>query len=204
MSKVDAGKGIYYYPSWKKRIQENWFSYLVRGQAGIIINWPKVILLIITFFIARASLMGEITSFGFIFWALMMRVYPEKKILVSGAVLLGWVTLPGGLFPPWFLPASMLLWKTIDYLFEKLLKKHLALFFALPLIIFALRLPLWTMNFPVYETAVVVRKQPLAFLPPYPAAAASPGEKTGCRRKGLWEQYCSLFLFFWGRTELSC
>lgn len=168
MSKVDTKRGFYYNPAWKKRIQENWFSSLVRGQAGISINWPLLILFIISFFIARASLMGEITTFGFIYWALMMRVHPEKKILVTAAVLLGWLTLPGGLFPPWFLPASMLLWKTIDYLFEKLLKKHLALFFTLPLIILALRFPLlWIINFPVYETAVVVLEAALgAFLPP--------------------------------------
>ncbi|NLX91611.1 MAG: SpoIIE family protein phosphatase [Firmicutes bacterium] len=168
MSKVDTKKGFYYNPAWKKRIQENWFTSLVRGQAGISINWPLVILFIISFFIARASLMGEIATFNFIYWALMMRVHPEKKILVTAAVLLGWLTLSGGLFPPWLLPASMLLWKTIDYLFEKLLKKRLALFFTLPLIIFALRFPLlWTVNFPVYETAVVVLEAAMgAFLPP--------------------------------------
>ncbi len=168
MSKVDTEKGMYYYPSWKKRIRENRFSSLVLGQARSSISWPQVILFTLSFFLARASLMGEITSFGFIFWALMMRVHPEKKFLVTSAVLVGWVTLQSGLFPPWFLPAAMLLWKTIDFLFDKFFKKHLALSFALPITVLSLRLPLlWTMKFPVYETTVVILEAAIAmFLPP--------------------------------------
>ncbi len=168
MSKVDTGKEFYLFPSWKKRFQENWFSNLVGGQAGLSINWQAVILFGTTFFISRAALLGEVTTFGFIFWALMMRVHPEKKLLVTGAVLLGWVTLSGGLFPPWFLPAAMLSWKTSDFLLEKLFKRRLALFFTLPLIIFALRFPLLlAAGFPIYESAVVVLEiVPAIFMPP--------------------------------------
>lgn len=167
MSKADTGKRIYYYPYWKKRIRENWFSSLIRGQANISINWLKVILFLGIFFIARASLLGEISSFGFIIWALMMRVHPGKKVFVTIAVLLGWLTMPLGLFPPWFLPLAMLIWKTTDYLWEQLFKKHLALFIALPLTVLALRFPLlWSMHFTVYETTVVIIEAALAmFLP---------------------------------------
>ncbi|HHU75634.1 MAG TPA: SpoIIE family protein phosphatase [Firmicutes bacterium] len=168
MDKTGTGKEVYYFPSWKKRITGNWFSHLASGQAGISINWQTIILFIITFFIARASLLGEVASFGFIFWALMMRAFPEKKFLVTGAVLLGWATLPCGLFPPWFLPAAMLSWQTVDFLLEKLFKRHLALFLALPLIIFALRFPLLlAADFPLYETTVVVLEMvPAVFIPP--------------------------------------
>ena len=86
--------------------------------------------------------MCEITPFALIFWSQAMRLRPERKVPVTAGIFLGWLTSPVGLFPPWFLPAAMLLWIAVDFLTGTVFKKGAPLSFTLPLTILILRLPL--------------------------------------------------------------
>ncbi|NMB40636.1 MAG: SpoIIE family protein phosphatase [Firmicutes bacterium] len=130
-------------------------------------NFEVLLWLIASFFISRASIMGEITPFAFIFWAQAFSRRPGKRLPVTLAVLSGWALSSAGIFPPWFLPAAMLLWLTLDFLAGKIFKKKIALSFTLPLTIIILRLPLlhW-FHFTVYEAFAVGLEVALAILLP--------------------------------------
>ncbi len=149
----------------------NWtesIASLTGGRARNKIDWSRLPLFIIALFIGRASLMGEVNIFALIFWALMMRLYPEKRFLVTFAVLAGWFTLEAGFFPPWSLPAAMLLWKVLDMAAARFFKKELPLAVTLLPAVAVLRLPfLYIHGFAVYATIITLMEIALsAVLPP--------------------------------------
>lgn len=153
MQKINLGKMPYSLP-WKKVSR-------VKFDSG------RLLWFFLSFFVSRATLMGEITPFAFIFWAHVVRLRPDKKLLVTTAIFLGWITSDPGIFPPWFLPAAMLLWIFLDFLAGKIFKKRIAMSITLPLTVLMLRLPLlhWY-YFTVYEAFVVGLEVALAVLLP--------------------------------------
>lgn len=168
MEKISTGKWPFRFPLRKIGLKHPGFPKLFRGQAARVkLNWGNTIWFIAALFIGRASLMGEITPFAFIFWAHVYRFYPGKKYLTTIAVLAGWAISESGVFPPWFLPAAMTVWLGLDFLCLKIFKRNLVLFFSLPLTILLLRLPLLYLHvFPVYETLIVIMEVCLAALLP--------------------------------------
>ncbi|HAP31849.1 MAG TPA: hypothetical protein DCQ14_02150 [Firmicutes bacterium] len=79
---------------------------------GLQLNW--FYWFIIALFVGRASLLREIMPFTLIFWAMVLRSPLPWKGAVTLGVLAGWLTLDAGVFPPWVLPATMLLWRLMD------------------------------------------------------------------------------------------
>ncbi len=137
------------------------------SQAGKKFNWANLLWFAVAILLGRASLMGEVAPFALIFWALILRFQPGKKNLVTIAVLLGWLTSSALIFPPWFLPAAMILWKLLDHLANRLFKKKNVLFLTLPLTVFLLRMPvLYSYHFPVYEVLIAGLEIILAILLP--------------------------------------
>lgn len=168
LQKINLGKWTYNLPLRKRKPRLPIFPRALRGQASRVkFDWGKLLWFMASFFISRASIMGEITPFALIFWAHVIRLHPEKKLLVTAAIFLGWATSSTGIFPPWFLPAGMLLWFTLDFLAEKVFKKSIALSFTLPLAILMLRLPLlFLYRLTVYEAFVMGLEVVLAILLP--------------------------------------
>ncbi|MGI6308084.1 MAG: SpoIIE family protein phosphatase [Dethiobacteria bacterium] len=144
------------------------FPLALRGQAvRIRLDWNKVFWFITSFLLGRATLMGEVAPFALIFWALVMHLYPQRKALVTISLFLGWATTEVGVFPPWFMPAAMLLWILQDFLLTKIFRKKITLSLTLPLSIILLRLPLlYQQHFMVYETSIVIMEVTLAALLP--------------------------------------
>ncbi|MGI5822672.1 MAG: SpoIIE family protein phosphatase [Dethiobacteria bacterium] len=140
----------------------------LKGQAARIrFNWNSLFWLVASFFMGRAALMGEVAPFPLIFWALVMRSCPQRKNLVTVLLILGWATTDAGVFPPWFMPAAMLTWVTLDFLLTKIFHKKITLSLTLPLSIILLRLPLlYQQHFMVYETSIVILEVILAALLP--------------------------------------
>jgi hypothetical protein len=62
------------------------------------LNW--IYWFFIALFIGRASLMGEIMPFSLILWALVLRTALPWKHVVTVGILLGWLTVDVGVFPP--------------------------------------------------------------------------------------------------------
>lgn len=165
MHKADVGTTRYNSFSWKARDRfVNVWESLFSG----ILTWNKVLWFCATFLIARSSLlMGEIAPFGFIFWAMALRFFPDKKILLTTASLIGWVTAPAGIFPPWFFPASMILWKGIDSAYSRFFRDT-APFIFLPFVLLMLRIPfLYVHGFIFYDTVIVLVEAVLAALFPF-------------------------------------
>jgi stage II sporulation protein E len=153
-----------FFPLGRKNNAQKIFRF---SQAGKRINWVSFLWFAAAILLGRASLMGEVAPFALIFWALVLRFQPEKRHLVTIAVLLGWLTSGASIFPPWFLPAAMILWKLLDYLLAELFKKKVVLFLSLPLTVVFLRLPvLYSYHFPVYEVLIAGLEIILAALLP--------------------------------------
>ncbi|NMB35429.1 MAG: SpoIIE family protein phosphatase [Firmicutes bacterium] len=131
------------------------------------LDWNKVFWLLASFFLGRASLLGEVAPFALIFWALVLHCCPQRKAVVTAFLFLGWVTAEAGTSPPWLLPATMLLWAVLDLVLQKLLQRKIALSFLLPLSIILLRLPLFYQQYyTIYEMAIVILEVSLAVLLP--------------------------------------
>jgi hypothetical protein len=128
LEKTSMGKWPLQFPLRKKGLKYPKFPQLIKGQASRLkLDWGNTAWFIAALFIGRATLMGEITPFAFIFWVLVYRLYPEKRSLTTVAVLLGWAISVPGVFPPWFLPASMIIWLGLDFLVLKDPKKRIGL-----------------------------------------------------------------------------
>ncbi len=168
MQKINLGKWPYHLPLRKRKTRLQNFPQALKGQASRVkFDSGKLLWFLVPFFISRASIMGEITPFALIFWAHVMRLQPERKLLVTVAIFLGWATSTTGIFPPWFLPAAMLLWVALNSLAGKVFKKTVTMSFTLPLTILMLRLPLlFWYRFTVYEAFVVGLEVVLAVLLP--------------------------------------
>lgn len=111
--------------------------------------------------------MGEVAPFALIFWALVIRCCPGRKHLVTGATLLGWMIAGVGVFPPWSLPAGMLMWKFIDVALTRIRKKPPPFFLTLPFTMILVRLPLlFWYHFTFYEYFIAGMEVALAFLLP--------------------------------------
>ena len=167
MEKINTGKRPFVFPAWKKGFRRPVYPQLLKKQAiGKKLDGGKLLWFIAAFFIGRSALMGEITPFALIFWALVMRLQPQKKALVTAAIIVGWATSQAGIFPPWFLPAGMLLWMATDYIGFIAEKKDIALHNpavndSFPP--FAVILPV-SLN--VYELLIIVLEVLLALLLP--------------------------------------
>jgi len=153
--------------------------------------------------------MGEITPFAFIFWAHVMHLRPDKKLLVTAAIFLGWLTTPPGVFPPWVLPAAMLLWLFFDLLSRKIFKKKIHLSFTLPLTVLLLRMPLfYWYRFTVYEAFLAALEVLLAGLLP-PLLEPFFEELTAVKKSGrpspeaIVGAFLLLALVFWGMNGLN-
>jgi serine phosphatase RsbU (regulator of sigma subunit) len=166
--KIGLGKIPYHLSLQKRKIRlQNVSGALKRQAAGAQFAARTLLWFSAAFFISRASIMGEITPFALIIWSLAMRLRPERKVPVTAGTFLGWVTSPAGFFPPWFLPAAMLLWIAVDFLTGKVFKRGAALSFTLPLTILMLRLPLLSAYYlTVYEGVVIGLEVALAVLLP--------------------------------------
>ncbi len=168
MEKINTGKRPLIFPVWKKGFKRPVYSQLLKKQAiEKRLNGEKLLWFIAAIFIGRSALMGEIMPFALIFWALVMRLQPQKKALVTAAIIIGWATSQAGIFPPWFLPAGMLLWMAMDYIGFKVLKKRVSLSITLPLTILSLRLPLFYLySLNIYELLIISLEVLLALLLP--------------------------------------
>lgn len=168
MEKATTGKRPFVTPVWKKRFKRPLYSQLLKEQAiGEKPDVRKLLWFLAAFFIGRSALMGEIAPFALIFWAHVMRLQPHRRFLVTAAIFLGWVTSEAGLFPPWFLPAGMLLWMAADYLGFTILKRRPLLSITLPLTVLLLRLPLFYLySLSIYELLVISLEVLLSVLLP--------------------------------------
>ena len=144
------------------------FPFALKGRAAWFkLDWNTVFWLLASFFLGRASLLGEVAPFALIFWALVFHCSPPRRALVTVFLFLGWMTTEVGAFPPWFLPATMLLWVILDFALQKMFRKKITLSLTLPLSILLLRAPLFYQQYyTVYEVAIVVLEVSLAVLLP--------------------------------------
>lgn len=144
------------------------FPFALKGRATWFkLDWNTVFWLLASFFLGRASLLGEVAPFALIFWALVFHCSPPRRALVTVFLFLGWMTTEVGVFPPWFLPATMLLWVILDFALQKMFRKKITLSLTLPLSILLLRMPLFYQQYyTVYEAAIVVLEVSLAVLLP--------------------------------------
>lgn len=168
MEKINTGKRPFVFPAWQKGFKRPVYPRLLKKQAiGKKLDGGKLFWFIAAFFIGRSALMGEITPFALIFWALVIRLQPQKKPLVTAAIIIGWATSQAGIFPPWFLPAGMLLWMAMDYLGFTVLKKRVPFSITLPLTVLSLRLPLFYLyGLTIYEFFIIGLEVLLALLLP--------------------------------------
>ena len=134
-------------------------------KGGQQLNW--LFWFIIAIFVGRASLLGEIMPFTLIFWAMVLRSPLPWERAVTLGVLAGWLTLDAGVFPPWVLTATMLLWLLMDGGYTLLQRKNLPLSIGLPLAVVLVRLPLlYFLQFNVYMIFVMGLEAALACLLP--------------------------------------
>ncbi|MEW5919897.1 MAG: SpoIIE family protein phosphatase [Bacillota bacterium] len=121
----------------------------------------------IALFIGRASLLGEVMPFALIFWAVVLRTSRQWKNAVTLGILAGWLTVDTGAFPPWVLPATMLLWRLLDGVLTLLWRRKLSLSLTLPLAIVLVRLPLfYFISFNSYKLFITGLEVALAVLLP--------------------------------------
>ncbi len=144
------------------------FPLALKGRAVRIgLDWNSVFWSFASFFLGRASLLGEVAPFALIFWALVLHFCPQRKAVATVFLLGGWVTAEVGVFPPWFLPATMLLWIILDSLLYKIFQQKITLSLTLPLSILMLRLPFFYQQYyTVYEATIVVLEVGMAILLP--------------------------------------
>ena len=131
------------------------------------LNGASVLWFSAAVFIGRASLLGEVAPFALIFWSMVIRLHSDRKLPVTLGILSGWFIADVGVFPPWSLPAGMLLWKGLDIVSRRVFKKDLALVILLPLTFLLLRAPyfIWY-DFTVYAFAIALMEATLAGLLP--------------------------------------
>ena len=168
MEKTGTEKWPYNIPLWRRKFIGQSFSPLITVlQFCSRLDGTGFLWFFTAFFIGRASLLGEVAPFALVFWALVLRLRPERKLPVTLAVLAGWLMINVSVFPPWSVPASMLLWKSLDFVSKRLFKYELHLALLLPLTLIVLRAPyfIWH-HFTVYELAIALMEISLAALLP--------------------------------------
>lgn len=165
---IDMGKWPLRMPNSLRRMRELRIPPLIQSiskKVQLDFNW--ILWFFVAIFIGRASLMGEIMPFSLIFWTLVLRTSLPWKHVVTLGILLGWLTVDAGVFPPWVLPATMLSWYFIDGGIAKVRDKRLPLMFTLPLAILLVRLPLfYFVHFSAYKLFITGLEVALAVLLP--------------------------------------
>ncbi len=166
---IDTGKWPLRMPNWMKRMKGLRIPALLQSATNkkehLELSW--VYWFFIALFIGRASLMGEIMPFSLILWALVLRTALPWKHAVTVGILLGWLTVDVGVFPPWVLPATMLLWRLLDNGLTLLRGKSISLMITLPLAILLVRLPLfYFIHFSTYKVFITGLEVALAVLLP--------------------------------------
>ncbi len=73
-------------------------------------NGELIVLCILGFWLGRAVLMGQVASFGAVFWLLLLREKPRESYMVAAAVLLGKYTSAGAAGAGQMLGALVAVW----------------------------------------------------------------------------------------------
>ncbi|NLC12030.1 MAG: SpoIIE family protein phosphatase, partial [Firmicutes bacterium] len=159
-----------------------------------IINWPNILCLLLVGLGARATILGEPVIYGFVLWAVLARIFPGKRLISAGALLLGSQTLAAG-HPCWFLAGAVALFILFESFFGRG-GKSLSLSLLLPLILLPLYfLPLLWDYYSIYELGVIGINLLLAiFLPPLLAPLGQQAKKPELWRRPTAEIMTSLCL----------
>lgn len=166
---IDLGKWPLRMPGWMKRLKRVPVPAVLQNVADkkerLELSW--IYWLFISLFIGRASLMGEVMPFALIFWALVISTSLPWKHAVTAGVLLGWLTVDTGAFPPWVMPATMVLWLLLDGGIKLFRHQKIPLFITLPVVILLVRVPLfYFVSFNTYKLFITGMEVALAVLLP--------------------------------------